>query len=142
MSMAMANGFTATRQAEGRSWMTATVMFRGSAIFFRRLARPSRRAQVRVARREFREPLVRRLRFLTILIEDQGAVVAAEALRPGDQRAVARDLVMLERLRGGDDRGVDRLLVRFPGHVLGLGDDAVDRRAMQVPRGGPQQAEA
>src|ERR1043166_2079407 len=31
-----------------------------------------------------------------------GAIVAAEPLRPGDQRAVARDLVMLDRLRGGD----------------------------------------
>ena len=64
-----------------------------------------------------------------------GAVVAAELLRPGDQRAVARDLVVLDRLRGGDQRGVEHLLVvDLAGDLVRLLDDAVDRRAVDALR--------
>ena len=35
----------------------------------------------------------------------------AELLGPGDQRAVAGDLVVLDGLRGSDERGIEHLLV-------------------------------
>ena len=65
------------------------------------------------------------------LLEDGGAVAAAELVRPGDQRAVAGDLVVLDSLRGGDQGGVhDLRIVDVAGDLFGFLDDAVDRRAI------------
>ena len=62
-----------------------------------------------------------------------GAVVATDAARPGDQRAVARDLVVLDGLTGGDERGVQHLLVGdLAGDLVALLQDAVDRRAVDA----------
>ena len=50
----------------------------------------------------FRNPvqlLVGGFLFLKILFEDIGEIVAAQFARPGDERTVARDLVMLDGLR-------------------------------------------
>ena len=57
-------------------------------------------------------------------------IVVAEFLRPAEQRAVARDLVMLDRLRVGDSRGIKHAFVLHlaRGFVRFL-DQAVDRRA-------------
>src|ERR1700751_4368301 len=94
-----------------------------------------RRAQVDLALGDVGELLVGRLLFLEVLIQQVGDVVAAEPLRPRDQRAVAGDLIMLDRLRGGDDRGVEHLVVgNLAGHVLGFLDDAVDRRTVDAFR--------
>ena len=50
--------------------------------------------------------------------------------RPGDQRAVARDLVMLDRLRRRDQRRIEhRLVGDLAGDLVGFLDDPVDRRA-------------
>ena len=62
-------------------------------------------------------------------------VGTAEQLRPGDQSAVAGDLVMLDGLRGRDQCGIENHLVGdFAGDVVGLVDDAVDRRAFGALR--------
>ena len=59
----------------------------------------------------------------------------AELLGPGDERAVARDLVMLDRLRIRDDRGIEnRLVVDFTGGLVRFLDQAVDRRAVRAVR--------
>src|ERR1700682_2325498 len=51
------------------------------------------------------------------LLQDTGAIVAAKLLRPRDQAAVARDLIMLGGLGGVDQCGIQH---RF---VLDLADD-------------------
>src|SRR5207253_1628793 len=105
-----ASAFLSTA-AEGRLWllrMTFLFVARSHgqvhfAVFAHRTdpTEQSRRAQVDLALGDVGELLVGRLFLLEILLQQVGAVVAAEPLRPGDQRAVARDLVMLDRLRGG-----------------------------------------
>ena len=55
----------------------------------------------------------------------------AKLLRPGDQGAVAGDLVVLDRLRVCYDRGVENLLVvDLSRGFVGFLDDAVDRRTV------------
>jgi len=44
-----------------------------------------------------------------ILLQSARAVVAPEILRAGDERAVARDLVVFDRLCGGNERSVEHL---------------------------------
>ena len=67
---------------------------------------------------------------------------AAELGRPGDQRAVARDLVVLHRLRGGDEAGIHHVLVvDLADQILAFLQDAVDRRALLALRIGVHQLE-
>jgi len=49
---------------------------------------------------DFRQLLVGSVFLIEVLLKNTGAVVAAHLLRPGNQRAVAGDLIMLDRLRG------------------------------------------
>src|SRR5581483_5039426 len=52
-----------------------------------------------------------------------------EPLAPGDERAIARDLVVLDRLRRGNERGIEhRLVVDLARHLLRFLENAVDRR--------------
>src|SRR5215204_6417234 len=75
---------------------------------------------------ELGQLLVGALFFLEDAVEDAGAVRTAELLRPGRERAVASDLVMLDRLGGGEQRRVEDLrIVGVADDLLGLLDEAV-----------------
>ena len=43
------------------------------------------------------------LLLLEVLLKETSGLVVAELLGPGDQRAIARDLVVLDSLSGTDD---------------------------------------
>ena len=77
-----------------------------------------------------RQRLVRVGLFLQRLVEQLDGVFQAENMGPALERAVARDLVVLDRLGGRDQTGVDRWrsLEAFD-NLLALGDDAFDRVA-------------
>lgn len=65
--------------------------------------------------------------FLEIRFEKIDGVVHPELLAPRDQRAVARDLVMLHGLGSRQDSGVaDFLVGDLGGEPVGLLDDAFD----------------
>src|SRR5499426_522433 len=86
-----------------------------------------RGATVDLALRHDGELLVGRFFLFEVLLQQGSAVAAAELVRPGDQAAVARDLVVLDRLRGRNERRVQhRLVGDLAGDVLGFFDDAVD----------------
>src|SRR5437667_9315250 len=71
--------------------------------------------------------LVERFFLVEILLKQARAILPTELFRPGDQRTVARNLVVLDSLRRGDERGVEnRFVLDFAGHILSLVDDAVD----------------
>ena len=55
------------------------------------------------------------LRQLDPLLPAQHPQFASEFLRPRDQAAVTRDLVVLDRLRGSNQRGIEDRLVFHPG---------------------------
>src|SRR5262249_36786251 len=62
-----------------------------------------------------------------VLLKQGRAFVAAHLFRPRDQRAVARDLIVLDGLRRSDERGIeDRLVLALAGALFSLVDDAVD----------------
>ena len=67
------------------------------------------------------------------LLQELGRVLHVELLCPGQQRPVARDLVMLHGLGGRDQAGIDGLA---PGelldHLVAFGDDALDRLALDA----------
>src|SRR5262245_15580777 len=65
-------------------------------------------------------------------------VAAAKTLGPCDERAVARDLIVLDGLAGRNDGCVQHILVLdLAADILGLIDGAVDRRAVdQRPASG------
>ena len=72
---------------------------------------------------------------LSVVVKSLRDRLLAEFLGPGDQRAVAGDLVVLDRLGGCDQRRVQHLLVRdLAGDLLGFLDDSVDRRASRAFR--------
>src|SRR6266536_4583096 len=76
------------------------------------------------------ELFVRSLLLGEILPQHRGAVPASKLPRPRDQRAIACDLVMLHRLRGGNHGSIEHVLILHLAHdVVGLFEDAVDRRA-------------
>src|SRR5262245_9958824 len=78
-----------------------------------------RGAAIDLALRQDGELLVGRLFLVEVLLQQGGAVAAAELLGPGDQAAIAGDLVVLHRLRGGDERRIEhRLVVDLAGDVL------------------------
>src|SRR5262245_26355389 len=92
-----------------------------------------RGATVDLALRHDRELLVGRFFLVEVLLQQGGAVAAAELLRPGDQGAIAADLVVLDRLRSRDDRRIEhRLVVDLAGDVFGFLDDAVDGRTIDT----------
>src|ERR1700682_4992133 len=81
--------------------------------------------------RDRRKLLVRRLLLIEVLFEQGRAIVASQLPRPGDQAAVARDLVVLDRLRRGDQSRVQHaLVVDLAGNLIGLLEDAVDSWAV------------
>src|SRR6476646_11059151 len=51
--------------------------------------------------------LVRRLFLVEVLLQQGRAIVAAEFLRPGDQAAIAGDLVVFDRLRRGNEGRIE-----------------------------------
>src|SRR5437764_4530521 len=74
---------------------------------------------------------VGRLFLVEIGGEEANDVVVAELLGPGDQGAIPRDLIVLDGLCAGDDRGVQYgLVLDFAGRVVGLLDQAIDRRTV------------
>src|SRR5205807_1713203 len=88
-------------------------------------------AQIDLAFGDRSQLLVGRLLFLERLGEYGCAIVAAELLGPGNQAAVARDLVMLGGLCRVDQRRIEhRLVGDFARCLVGLLDDAVDRGAI------------
>src|SRR5204863_870382 len=69
--------------------------------------------------------------FLEVLLEQTGGLLVSELLGPGDQRAVAGNLVVFDGLSGADDAGVEDGLVLDIGHMLlGLGENALDGLAL------------
>jgi hypothetical protein len=97
--------------------------------------RALRRAAVDPAFRHRRQLAVRRVFRVEGLLQHRGAVLPAELLREGDQRAAAGDLVVLDRRRGGDDRRVQHVV------VVGEAEDAGHRvagRALHGMRTGRQ----
>src|SRR3954453_11133893 len=81
------------------------------------------------------QPFVGRLLLIQVLLEELRAVVVAQLFRPGDQGAVAGDLVMLHRLCGGQDGGVANLRVfDFAHEFLRLFGDPVDGRTVDALR--------
>jgi nicotinamide-nucleotide amidase len=81
--------------------------------------------------RQLAELLVRGLLFLQCFLKQLNRVVHLELLGPSAQRAVARDLVVLDGLRAPyQPRIQDRALVGFADQLLGLFDEALERRAL------------
>jgi hypothetical protein len=67
--------------------------------------------------------------------QDRRVLIMSQLFRPGDQRPVAGDLVVLHRLRGGDDADVHDVLALDLAHqVVAFLDDAVDGRALGALR--------
>jgi hypothetical protein len=92
-----------------------------------RAALRSGSAAVHPGLRERRKLLARRLFLIEVLFEQGRAIVASELPCPGDQAAVARDLVVLDGLRCSDQGGVqDALVLDLAGNLIGFLDDAVD----------------
>ncbi len=110
------------------------------------LVAAARRAGARVAARPvarrltaaFSQPvqlLVGSLLLFEIGVEQAYHVVVAKLSRPGDQRAVAGDLIMLDGLRAADDGGVKHVLViDFAGDFVGFLDQTVDGRTIHASR--------
>ena len=65
--------------------------------------------------------LIGRFFFLEVFFKDVGEIIAAHLPRPGDQRPVARHLVVLDSLCGSDDCSIeDVLLADVAGEVVAL----------------------
>jgi len=65
--------------------------------------------------------LVGRLLFVEIGGEQPHHVIAAELIRPSNQSAITRDLIVLDRLRRSDDGSIENLLVHdLAGNVVGF----------------------
>src|SRR3954451_25280291 len=93
--------------------------------------RSARGFEVEPRFRDLGQLLVRGLLLVQVPLQHARAIVAAELLRPGDQRPVAGDLIVLNGLRRGSKRGIEHLLVRdLSSDVIGFFDDAVDSRAV------------
>src|SRR3954466_11237848 len=83
-----------------------------------------------LAQRDGRQLLVGGLLFIKIGRKQPKNIIVAELLGPGDQRAVAGHLVVLDRLSSADDRGIQNILVgNLASNVVGFRDQSVDRRA-------------
>ena len=65
--------------------------------------------------------------------EKANHIVPAEFVRPGNQRAVTCDLIVLDGLRRADNGRVQHILVSdLASHVVGFGDQPVDSRAFDT----------
>jgi len=65
------------------------------------------------------------------LLQQLGAIGTPEFTRPGDQRAVAGDLIMLGCLGGGDQGDIhDHVIIDIIGDLVCLIQNAVDCRAI------------
>jgi hypothetical protein len=65
------------------------------------------------------------------VFEDLRDVVTAKTLGSGDERAVARDLIVFDRLAGDDDGRIQHILVvDFARDIAGFLDDAIDGRTL------------
>src|SRR5436305_4775236 len=79
--------------------------------------------------------LIGRLFLVKIGRKQSQDVVVPELVGPGDQRTVARDLIMLDRLGGADDGGVQNFLVgHFTRDLVRLLDEAIDGGALYALR--------
>ena len=68
---------------------------------------------------------------LRFVVKSRTTSVVAQLFRPGDQGAVAGNLVMLDRLGIGDNGGVqDGLVFNLACGRIGLLDQAINRRAV------------
>src|SRR5262249_41770866 len=111
-----------------------TVTSRGTIRRARR-AGGLRGAAIQFTLRHGGQLLVRRFFLVEILLKQCRAIVAPEFLCPRDQRAIARDLIVLDRLRRSDERGIqNRLVLDLARDLFGLVDDAVDGGAIHPPR--------
>src|SRR5215210_2922939 len=75
--------------------------------------------------------LICRLLLIQGLLQHARAVLAAELLRPGNQGAVAGNLVVLHRLRGRQESRVERVFIRhLAGNFVRLLHEPVESRAI------------
>src|SRR6202171_1547557 len=82
-------------------------------------SRSARGAKIDLALSQRGQLLVGCLFLIEGLLQNTGAIVAAKLLRPGDQAAVARDLIVLGGLRGVDQsRILHRLIRDFAGDFV------------------------
>src|SRR5262249_10898714 len=103
-----------------------------------RLSRPA----IGVGFGHLRQLLIGRLFLVQGLIEQGRRIVAAHLLGPRNERSVTRHLVVFDRLRGSNERRVEHgLVLDFAGNILGLFDDAIDRRAVDALGLLPEQIE-
>ena len=71
--------------------------------------------------------------FLEILLEKRRAVGPTQLLGPGDERAIARHLIVLDRLCGRHESGVEHAgVVNLASDLVGFLENAVDRRAVHA----------
>jgi hypothetical protein len=62
-------------------------------------------------------------------------VIAAEFIRPSNQSAITRDLIVLDRLCGADDGGIENLLVGdLAGNIVRFRNETVDRGTLHALR--------
>src|SRR3712207_3313637 len=110
-----------------------TTLFRSGYISLRRRrikTKSLRSLRVDLAFGDPVELLIGRLFLIQDLVQDAGAIVAAELLGPSHESAVAGDLVMLHGLSGGQKSSVENLRIGdLARDFLSLVDDAVDGRA-------------
>src|SRR3712207_1060583 len=91
-----------------------TTLFRSGYISLRRRrikTKSLRSLRVDLAFGDPVELLVGRLFLIQDLVQDAGAIFAAELLGPGHEGAIAGDLVVLHGLSGSKQRGVENLRV-------------------------------
>src|SRR5216684_5469467 len=119
------------RACAGSSPASVSKAWRAAAGAGARSIRSTRGHDVDLALGHVGELLVGRLLFLQGLLEDLGAVITPELLGPGDQGAIARDLIVLDGLRRGDHGRIENVLVvDVADDVIRLLQDAVDRRTI------------
>src|SRR6516225_10235238 len=77
--------------------------------------------------RQLRQSLVCPLLFVEVLIEQSDGIAQAKLVRPGLQRPVPADLIMLDGLSGGDEAGVKSSgIFEYLHEFLALVDKSVD----------------
>jgi hypothetical protein len=88
-----------------------------------------------LAQRHGRELLVGRLLLLQIGVKETHDVIVPERFRPGDQRAVASYLIVLNSLCGPDYGRVENVLVGdLAGDLIAFLDQPLDGRALPTLR--------
>src|SRR5262249_24454715 len=82
---------------------------------------------------ELGERLVGSLLLVQCLLQQGGCLVEAELFGPRTQRAVPRDLIVLDRLRGGQQAGIERRLALVLVHDLRAFVSNADDRCRTCP---------